>query len=313
MLNQIVGSLVPVAFVILLGFIAGKRGKLSHSDSLLITRLVLNWIFPSLLLAGMATTPRAQLLDVRFVLATFIALMGMYAVAFAIGWYRYRDLKEPTLKGLVNGYPDAAFMGIPILQSMFGPDSLYPILVLNVIASLVMIPLTTTLLTVASGNGSGAKAFASSVWEAVRRPLMWAPAIGILISLFAIKLPAVLVDSLNLLGKATPGVSLLCLGLIMSSVKMKLSFDVGENAVLKLLLQPALMVGAALMLSIGGVPTQQMILLCALPSATISGMFANEAGAYRDEAATSILVSSVLSIVTFSFVIYLIDGGLGAA
>ena len=51
MLNQIVGSLVPVAFVILLGFIAGKRGKLSHSDSLLITRLVLNWIFPSLLLA----------------------------------------------------------------------------------------------------------------------------------------------------------------------------------------------------------------------------------------------------------------------
>ena len=124
---------------------------------------------------------------------------------------------------------------------------------LRVIASLVMIPLTTTLLTVAGGKGSGAKAFASSVWEAVRRPLMWAPAIGILVSLSAIKLPSVVVDSLNLLGKATPGVSLLCLGLIMSSVKMKLSFDVGENAVLKLLLQPALMVGAALMLSISGI------------------------------------------------------------
>jgi len=97
----------------------------------------------------------------------------------------------------------------------------------------------------------------------------------------------------------------LCLGLIMSSVKMKLSFDVGENAVLKLLMQPALMAGAALMLSISGVPTQQMILLCALPSATISGMFANEAGAYRDEAATSILFSTTLSIVTFSFFVYL--------
>ena len=93
---------------------------------------------------------------------------------------------------------------------------------------------------------------------------------------------------------------------------MKLSFDVWENTVLKLLLQPALMVGAAFMLSVSGLPTQQMILLCALPSATIAGMFANEAGAYRDEAATSILVSAVLSIVTFSFAIYLIDGGLGA-
>jgi predicted permease len=42
-------------------------------------------------------------------------------------------------------------------------------------------------------------------------------------------------------------------------------------------------------------------------------MFANEAGAYRDEAATSILVSTTLSILTFSLVVYLINGGLGAA
>lgn len=313
MLYQVIDPLIPVAFVIVLGFIAGKRGTLSHSDSLLITRLVLNWIFPALLLAGMATTPRAQLFDFRFIVATFIALMGTYVLAFAIGWYRYRELKVPTLKGVVNGYPDGAFMGIPILQSMFGPGSLYPILVLNVIASLVMIPLTTTLLTIATGKGSGTKAFVSSVLEAVRRPLLWAPAIGVLISLLAIKLPSVVVDSLNLLGKATPGVSLLCLGLIMSSVKMKLSLEVCENAALKLLFQPALMVGAALVLAVSGVPTQQMILLCALPSATISGMFANDADAYRDEAATSILVSSVLSIITFSFVIHLIDTGLGAA
>jgi predicted permease len=195
---------------------------------------------------------------------------------------------------------------------MFGPDSLYPILVLNVIASLVMIPLTTTLLAIASGKGGGAKAFVSSVREAVRRPLMWAPAIGILVSLLAIKLPAVLVDSLNLLGKATPGVSLLCLGLILESVKIKLSLDVLKNAVLKLIFEPALMVGAALILSVNGVAAQQMILLCALPSATISGMFANEAGVYRDEATTSILLSTVLSIVTFSFVSYLIGSGLGA-
>jgi malonate transporter and related proteins len=89
MLYQIVKPLIPIAFVIALGFIAGRRKTLSRSDSLLITRLVLDWIFPALLLAGMATTPRAQLLDIRFILATFIALMGTYAIAFAIGWYRY--------------------------------------------------------------------------------------------------------------------------------------------------------------------------------------------------------------------------------
>jgi malonate transporter and related proteins len=312
MLDQIVGPLVPVAFVIALGFVAGKRRTLSYSDSLLISRLVLNWIFPALLLAGMASTPRSQLLDFPFVVATFVGLMGMYVLAFAIRWYQYRQLKEATLKGLVCGYPDAAFMGIPILQTMFGPGSLYSVLVLNVIASLIMMPLTTTLLTIASGEGSGAKAFVSSILEAVRRPLMWAPAIGILCSALAIKLPPVLADSLNLLGKATPGVSLLCLGLIMASVQLRLSREVWENMALKLFVQPALMIGAAVLLSVSGIYAQQMILLCALPSATISGMFANEAGAYRDEAATSILVSTVLSVLTFPLAIYLINRGLRA-
>jgi malonate transporter and related proteins len=312
MLDQIVGPLVPVAFVIALGFVAGKRRTLSYSDSLLISRLVLNWIFPALLLAGMASTPRSQLLDFPFVVATFVGLMGMYVLAFTIRWYQYRQLKEATLKGLVCGYPDAAFMGIPILQTMFGPGSLYSVLVLNVIASLIMMPLTTTLLTIASGEASGAKAFVSSILEAVRRPLMWAPAIGILCSALAIKLPPVLADSLNLLGKATPGVSLLCLGLIMASVQLRLSREVWENMALKLFVQPALMIGAAVLLSVSGIYAQQMILLCALPSATISGMFANEAGAYRDEAATSILVSTVLSVLTFPLAIYLIYRGLGA-
>src|SRR5271156_1752607 len=183
MLDHIVGPLFPVAFVIALGFVAGQRGKLTQPDSLLISRLVLNWIFPSLLLAGMANTPRDQLLDYRFVIATFIGMMGMYARALAIGWYRYRELKAATLKGFVCGSPDGAFMGIPILQAMFGPSSLYAVLVLNVIATLVMMPLTTTLLAIASGEGSGVKAFVSSVASAVRRPLLWAPVIGIVCSL----------------------------------------------------------------------------------------------------------------------------------
>jgi malonate transporter len=313
MLERIVGPLVPVAFVIILGFAAGKRKKLNHSDSMVISRLVLNWIFPALLLAGMASTPRAQLLDVRFIVATFIGIMGMYLLALAIGWFRYRELKAATLKAFVCGYPDAAFMGIPILQTMFGPASLYSVLVINLVASLVMIPLTTMLLTMASGKGSGAKAFIDSISTAIRRPLMWAPAIGILCSLLAIKLPPLMSESLNLIGKATPGVSLFCLGLIMSSVKLKLSGEVWANMGLKLILHPALMVAAVSLLSVKVIYAQQMILLCALPSATIPAMFANEADAYRSEAATSILLSTMLSLVTFSIAIYLIDGGLAAA
>jgi predicted permease len=313
MLDRILGPLVPVAFVIALGYIAGKRGRLTHSDSMLISRLVLGWIFPALLFVGMASTPREQLLDFKFVAATFIGIMGMFTIAFAIGWWRLRDLKAATLKAFVNGFPDAAFMGIPILSAMYGPSSIYSVLVLNLVASLVMIPLVTMLLTIADGKGSGREAFVSSLSEAVRRPLVWAPALGILLSLLQVKLPPLAAESFTLLGKATPGVSLLCLGLIMSSEKLKMSGEVWTNLGLKLFIHPALMFAATIILGVHGLYAQQMILLCALPSATIPAMFARQTGAYQSEAATSILVSTVLSIVTFSAAIYLIDGGLAAA
>jgi predicted permease len=236
----------------------------------------------------------------------------MYLISLLIGWLHYRELKAATLKGFVTAYPDAAFMGIPILQAMFGAGCIYTVLVLNLIASLLMIPMTTMLLTVAAGNSSGWHAFRSSIAQAVKRPLMWAPALGILCSVLELKLPPLLAESFNLMGKATPGVSLLCLGLIMSSVPLKLSREVWGNLGLKLLLQPALMIAAIVLFGAKGIYAQQMILLAALPSATIPAMFANEAGAYQSEAATTILVSTALSIITFPFAIYLIDGGLAA-
>ncbi|TFW23855.1 AEC family transporter [Duganella callida] len=310
MLDRIVGPILPVAFVIVLGYIAGKRQRLHRADSLVISRLVLGWIFPALLLVSMAATPRTQLFDVRLISAAFVGIMGMYLVALLIGWLRYRELKAATLKSFVTAYPDAAFMGIPILQAMFGNGSIYTVLVLNLIASLLMIPLTTMLLTVAAGTSSGWQAFRGSLTQALRRPLMWAPALGILCSVLELKLPPMLAESFSLMGKATPGVSLLCLGLIMSSEPLRLSREVWSNLGLKLLLQPALMIAAILLFGAKGLYAQQMILLAALPSATIPAMFANEAGAYQSEAATTILVSTVLSILTFPFAIYLVDGGL---
>jgi malonate transporter and related proteins len=305
MFERIVGPLVPVAFVIVLGYVAGKRGRLSHSDSLLITRLVLTWIFPSLLLIGMANTPRAQILDFHFLAATFVGIMGMYLLVLALGWWQLRKLDSATIKAFVCAFPDGAFMGIPILQSIFGPGSIYSVLVLNIISALLMIPLTTMLLTLTQGKESGRAAFIGSMKLALTKPLVWAPALGIAVSLLGIKVPPIVTSSLELLGKATPGVSLLCLGVILASVKLAMSREVIANLGLKLVVQPLLMYGATILFGVKGEFAHQMILLCALPSATIPAMFANEAGVYRSEAATSILISTMVSVVTFSIAIAL--------
>jgi hypothetical protein len=86
---------------------------------------------------------------------------------------RHRELRHAPLKAFVGAFPDAAFIGIPILRSLFGAASLYPILVLNPVALLIMVPLTTTLLNIGAGKSGGADTFASSVVAALRKPLVW--------------------------------------------------------------------------------------------------------------------------------------------
>ncbi|HTS06339.1 MAG TPA: AEC family transporter [Candidatus Acidoferrum sp.] len=308
LMADITASIVPVAFVILLGFTAGKRHKMNRDDSLLITRLVLDWIFPALMLVSMAATPRKQLLNVKCLIAVLIGIMGMYAFGMVWGWMRFGELRQASLKAFVCAFPDAAFMGIPILNSLFGPSSMYPILVLNVVALLVMVPITATLLNVRAGKGGGAGTFANSVIAALQKPMVWAPGIGIAISLLGLELPALAKSSLSLIGNATSGVSLFCLGLIISCHQPKMSREVAVNVLLKNILHPGFMASLCVLFAITGVLAREIILLCALPSATITAMFANEAQAYETESATSIFISTMLSIVTLSVAIGLTVG-----
>lgn len=305
-IEMVFAPLIPVAIVIAMGYMAGKMRQLKPEDSLLVTRLVLTWIFPSMLFVGMATTPRDDLLNGHFIICALLGLMLMYGAAFLWGYLKLRCLRAATLKAFVCAFPDAAFMGIPILALLFGPSSVYSVLIINLVSSLVMIPLTAMLLNIGQpGQNNGLFIFAKTVCLSLKKPLVWAPALGIVLSLTDIVLPRPIQQGFTLIGSATSGVSLFCLGLIISSVKIRLSADIWGNVILKNSLHPILMYVLTLMLGVSGLLQREIILLAALPSATMTAMFANEARIYEGEASTSILLGTVLSLFTFALAIYL--------
>lgn len=306
LLAQIVSPLVPVAMVIGLGYLAGCL-RLARQDSVLITRLVLDWIFPPMLLAGMATTPRGQLLDGRFIGCALLSMMGMYLLVLLAG-YRCGDRRVAALRAFVCAFPDAAFMGIPILAAMFGPSSLYAVLVVNLVSSLVMIPLTTLLLEEPGRHGHRTAVFVETLTAALKRPLVWAPLLGIVLSLTGTVLPKPVYSGLTLIGCATSGVSLFCLGLIISGVVLRLTREVWLVIALKNLLHPLVTIGLLLGLGLHGTSARELLLLSALPSATMTAMFANEARAYEAEASGAILLGTLLSLITFPLVIWLSAG-----
>jgi len=307
MLQTILTTLVPVASVVMLGYLAGRK-SFSVADRALLTRLVINWLLPSLLLGGVLETPRADLLNYKLPLIFLVGLMVPFLSVLLLSRFVLRlDPGTAVLKAGLLSFPDMVFMGIPILHQLFGPSSLFPILVANLIPTLIIIPLTSLLLEVGSQERthSGSHVFASSPLHSLRQPQVWAPLAGAAMVILNVPIPAFAIDSLHLMGQPTTGISLFVVGLIVAEERVRVTQAVAVDSLFKNLLHPAAMLVTVHVFGVHGVLGREAILLAAIPSAVMTTMFAQEYNILTSESSTTVLATRVLSFVTIPLVIVL--------
>jgi predicted permease len=120
-----------------------------------------------------------------------------------------------------------------------------------------------------------------------------------------VPLPTFASASFNLIGTATSGVALFALGLVLSGKRLVFGRSVLVNTIFKIALQPAAMLLLAVVLDVTGVYRREMMLLGALPTASMTAMFAVEYDVYVAESEATILVSTILSVVTLGLLIAL--------
>jgi len=199
------------------------------------------------------------------------------------------------------------FMGVPILGQLFGPSSLYPILIANLVPTLIIVPLTTVLLEIGAEENkrTGASVFVKTVVKAVCEPRVWVPFVGIVLVILDVRIPQFAITSLNLIGSATTGISLFVAGLIIAEEKVRLTKAVAVDVLAKNLAHPVAMLAVVLALGITGIVAREAILLAALPSAVITTMFAEEHHVLESESSTTILSTRVLAFATIPIIIAL--------
>jgi predicted permease len=248
------------------------------------------------------------LLNYKVPLIFFVGLMVPFVSVFLISRFVLRYSQQAaTLKAGLLAFPDMVFFGIPIFHSLFGPASLYVILIANLIPSLFIIPLTTLLMDLGSkkSNGNGADALLRSWRHAIRQPMVSFPIVGALLVILNLHVPNAVISSLDLIGAGTTGLSLFVVGLIIAEQKVELSRAVAIDVIFKNLIHPAAMVVTVLAFGVHGILAREAILLMAIPSAVITTMFAQEYGVLVTESSTAVLATRVLSFATIPAVIAL--------
>ncbi|MEY9183826.1 malonate transporter [Bradyrhizobium sp. USDA 326] len=312
MSNAILMALVPVFFVLLLGYAAGKLHVVDNLHVDALNALVMDFALPASLFAATASASRRDMVDQ----ASLFLVLGVTMLLLYLAWYfaarRLSKLSqsEASLQALTIGFPNLAGVGLPIMTSVVGPTGTVPVAVALAAGSILISPLTLIVAEMGAAKARGEEMAARQILTAVRRaitkPVVLAPALGIVFSLSDVSLDALAHASLALIGSSAAGVALFLTGAILSAQSFRLDWKISAATVASDIVRPLLAVAVILVLPISQDAAKTAILLAAAPSGFFGILFAAN---YRLDSArvgSMVIASTAFSVPTLAIVIALL-------
>jgi malonate transporter len=326
-LSTILGALLPMVVSILLGFVAAWRHDFGSKDASTLNRMVLQYAVPLTLFTGTVMTSRkAFSQDLPLVITLCVGITGFYCVVFLFSrLVLHMQVSSSALSALTASAPAVPFVGPVVLGDLFGGLSAIPIAIASLVINLTVVPITILLLALDStGRGSQNKSsvlqagsgsasapesyvsvFTGKLVETVKEPIVWAPVLAFVIVLSGLRIPQLIVHSLALLGHASGGVALFACGVVLASGKIKINRYVSFFVFLKNIIEPALVLGSLRWMGYGNPVVSEAALTTAIPAMPIVLMLALQYRVAQEEAASSVFLSVVGSIVTMGVFIAL--------
>ena len=323
-MQSILTVTIPFFALVLLGYAAAQRGVLPEEAIPGLNVYVLFFALPCMLFRFGASLPFSRLFDPQLLGIYTVCALAMIAVTIALTWQRGVrrgeqrdgvDLKDASFGALVAAFPNAGFMGVPLLVALRGDNAAGPVIG----AILVDLILTSTLclaLAQASAHRSGDSsrgvlaAALLSLRGAMTNPLPWAIVIGALFAAFDRELPGPLAQIVRMLGDSATPVALFTIGSVLSRAGRHAHSRTPlarylPVALLKLVLHPALVFGLGTAAAALGAPVPRfelmvLTLVAALPSASNVSVLAERYGADNGRVTRIIMASTVLAFASFS-------------
>jgi hypothetical protein len=302
----------------LLGFVAAWRGDFGPRDASALNRMVLVYAVPLALFAGTVTTSRGELSQViPLVIALCVAIIGLYGAVFSLSHIAFRlPVSASALATLTVSAPAVPFVGPAVLGDLFGGSSAIPIAIASLVINLTVVPVTILLLALdtkgddpqgtsltaqdreLSASSPASQLSVLALAETVKKPIVWAPVLAFVIVLSGLRIPRLVVDSLFMLGHASGGVALFAAGCVLASAAIKVNRYVLSAVFLKIIAQPALVLGGLRWLGYGDPIVSEPALTTAIPAMPIVIMLAVQYRVAEAEAASAVSLSMIGSVIT---------------
>ena len=266
MLGVLVGFAI-IAAVILVGYIVGRSGVLGERAGFVLGRLAFYVLAPCLLFTTLADADvHALFSSLLFVsLTAAVVSAGVFVVIARAFWKR--PVSETVVGALGSGYVNANNIGIPVAVYVLGDAATSaPVILLQL---LLFAPIALTILDV---QARGHASIRRILLGPVTNPIILGSLLGVLLSIFQVRLPDAVMEPFHLIGAAAVPVVLISFGMSLHGTRPlapgSARRDVILASTLKLTLMPivAWLVGS-FVFGLSGHRLFAVVVLAALPAA----------------------------------------------
>lgn len=313
--HPVLAALIPVVFLIAIGYLAGKRQWIGAGSVKDLSGLVFMVLAPALLFRTMGAVQVGQL-DFRPLAVYFAVALVVYFSVLAICGFNRRA----AVLALASTFSNTVMIGVPLVALAWGDAGLVTLFTLISLHALVLLTVATVVLELtvmrelrASGQ-TPARPMAATVLLAVRNAVIHPVPLPIMAGLLFAQtgwvIPPLLDKPLQLLGNAFGPLALVMVGVTLAfnpvgaQIKGALAIAAAKN-----LLHPALMAAAGWALGLSGVSLAVMVLAASLPIGANVFLFSQRYNVAQDVVTASVAVSTALGLVTVSVVMFLLGAG----
>ena len=289
------------------GFAAGKAGVLKGDTARALSRFLVDFTLPAIIIVSMQRPFSPELRDqaLRILFISFIVYAASFPLAYAAArLYRRADAPELGVHRFAMCFSNVAFMGFPIAESLLGRESLFIVSIYNIPFQLLAFSVGVVMI---AGKPKGTPAgpgIAASL-KILKNPAIISAFIGFALFLGSVRIPEPLLPAMELLGGMTTPLAMIVIGAVLAQTRLK---GVLGNARLwittayRLALHPLLVFACARAAGLTGFELAVPVLVSAMPVAANTTILAGVYGGDDVTASGLVFVSTVLSLVTIPLI-----------
>jgi predicted permease len=291
------------------GYVAARLRLLPAAASEVLSRFVFVIALPSVIFMSLSRISIAEFFDWQYIGALGGGMLIMFLVGFVVARYVFPgSLTASAVHALTSMYSSTAYIGLPLILTIFGEAARVPGIIGAIITGLVFAPLAIVLAEYDRGRNGDAH-FLSPLLAVISRPPVIAAALGLAVSASGISIPVPVGTFLTLLAGAFVPCALFAAGLFIAGCSIRgASAEIGWLVCAKLLLHPLITWWLAFrVFELDPLFATVAVIQAALPSGVPVFVLAQHYKTFVTRSSAAIALSTAISVLTLS-VLFLLLG-----